>query len=102
MRFLSTQFPNMSVVYGKKVIKFNNGVYETNDPNEQKTLKNLGFPYVNTIVKDKEEIKKSTPTHEIPKRWTKSKILKYAKEHNIKIPETLNTKNEIVEYIESL
>jgi len=101
MRFFSYQFPNITIRGGNKQIKFENGVYITDDEDEIKLLKDMGFRYIENKPKPtKRPAKKEY--HNIPKRWTKKQIEKYAKEYNIKIPKDVTTKAEMREFINSI
>lgn len=99
MKFFSYQFPNIKIKINNKEIKFKEGTYCTDDKREQEALIGLGFPYISNMP---EKPKARSIVHEIPKRWTKSQIIKYAKEHNIEIPKDITTKKDLKEYIESL
>lgn len=104
MRFFSRQFPNLTVTTKEGKIKFENGVYIAKNEKEIKILNDLGFPSViEKAEKENKEIKKlvKKQNYKISKSWTLAKINKFAKEHNIDLPKNL-TKNELIDYIESL
>ncbi len=109
IRFYSPLFPNLTVSIYHYSIKFNKGIYDTDNPKEIEALKNLGFGY-DVITSDdegtnaEEHIVASVNDvkHTIPSRWSKEKIMEYVRENNIELPNDEMTKAELVEYIESL
>lgn len=97
MTFYSYQFPNTMVSSDGKVIQFVNGMYSTEDKAEIELLKSLGYDYAYDPVAPEE-----TKGYTIPKRWTTDQIRDFAKENEIEIPESLTTKQQIIEFIEAL
>lgn len=107
IRFYSGVYPNIKVSIYNYTIKFNKGIYDTDNHKEIEALKRLGFRWEilgkiqiedsSMSVDDKGKIK-----HTIPARWSKEKIISYAKDNNIELPRYEMTRAELVAYIESL
>ena len=104
MKFYCDVFPNLQVSIWDTTIQFKDGVYETEDPKIVDTLIAMDF----RADIDEGDIIADTDTndiikYEIPKRWTKTKILDYAKEKGIYTADMEElTKQELTDFIESM
>lgn len=109
MEFVSKQFPNKTVIYKGRQMKFVNGIYSTEDIDEIQYLQEQnyrvgGAKAVDTYTEPEKVIctEPSTGKHNIPVRWTVEKIREYAKTNGIVLPDGIETKRELTEYIENL
>lgn len=104
MIFYSRLFPNLTVILGDVSIKFKDGEYRTDDTKECKLLKEAGFDYSmelkdTEIVKIEPVVEQVKEAFKVPKRWTLEKILEFAVENKIDLPENVS-KSDAIEIVE--
>lgn len=102
MKFISTTFPNItcSEIENGIQIAFVNGDYYTTDAKEIEYLKKNGY----TVVEDAEVDNAvaetiNTGMKTVSTRMTTAQIKEYADKEGIVLPDTLVTKQDMVDYI---
>ena len=122
MKFYNKLYPESYLFLKSGVVKFNKGVYETNNIDTINELKQLGYhsDYIDITseLKNLENLSTRSVTTEnavstlpdignklggtfkVPVRWTMEKIMAFAKDNDIKLPDKIK-KADAIKIIET-